>query len=146
MWLGDVWALDGLPESITAVVSLCLVGHEQVPEGIVHVPFRLIDDAAEESNLNLAFVLRDAAELVAALREEGHEVLVHCVAASRVPRGRDRVRHAAGGRPRHRDEGGGLGVAGCVTECQLREDAVCLERGQWDWTPGMMGRGPELVR
>ena len=81
MWLGDVWALDGLPESITAVVSLCLVGHEQVPEGIVHVPFRLIDDAAEESNLNLAFVLRDAAELVAALREEGHEVLVHCVAA-----------------------------------------------------------------
>ena len=86
VWLGNVRALDDLPESVTAVVSLCLVGHEQVPEGVVHVPFRLIDDAAEESNLNLAFVLRDAAELVAALREEGHEVLVHCVAAqSRTP-------------------------------------------------------------
>lgn len=30
--------------------------------------------------------LRDAAELVAALRDEGHEVLIHCVAAqSRTP-------------------------------------------------------------
>lgn len=86
VWLGNARALDDLPESVTAVVSLCLVGHEQVPEGVVHVPFRLIDDAAEESNLNLAFVLRDAAELIAALREEGHEVLVHCVAAqSRTP-------------------------------------------------------------
>lgn len=117
MWLGDVWALDGLPESITAVVSLCLVGHEQVPEGVVHVPFRLIDDAAEESNLNLAFALRDAAELVAALRDEGHEVLVHCVAAH--PRGRDRVRHAAGGRIRRGDEGGVLDVAECVTESRV---------------------------
>lgn len=86
VWLGNVLALDELPEEITAVVSLCLVGHEQVPEGVVHVPYRLIDEAAPESNRNLAFVLRDAAELVAALRDEGHEVLVHCVAAqSRTP-------------------------------------------------------------
>ena len=70
VWLGDASALDGLPENITAVVSLCLLGRTQVPNGVAHVGYRLID----------------AARTIATLREEGHEVLVHCVAAqSRTP-------------------------------------------------------------
>ncbi|WP_354587349.1 ADP-ribosylglycohydrolase family protein [Janibacter sp. UYMM211] len=86
VWLGNVTALDDLPEEITAVVSLCLVGYAQVPEGVEHVVFRLIDEPAAESNRNLAFILSDVAATVAALRDEGHEVLVHCVAAqSRTP-------------------------------------------------------------
>jgi ADP-ribosyl-[dinitrogen reductase] hydrolase len=37
-------------------------------------------------NPNLDFVLADAARTIAALRDEGHQVLVHCVAAqSRTP-------------------------------------------------------------
>ena len=86
VWLRNVMALDDLPADITAVVSLCLIGSEQVPAGLVHVPFRLIDKAAPEANPNLEFVITDAARTVAALREEGHQVLIHCVAAqSRTP-------------------------------------------------------------
>ncbi|APH01186.1 hypothetical protein ASJ30_06210 [Janibacter indicus] len=86
VWLGNVLALDELPEEITAVVSLCLTGSEQTPSGVVHVPFRLIDDPQPEANPNLDFVLTDAARTVGSLRAEGHQVLVHCVAAqSRTP-------------------------------------------------------------
>jgi hypothetical protein len=86
VWLGDALALDDLPPDVTAVVSLCLLGSEQVPPGIEHVGFRLIDEADPESNPNLDFVLADAAETVATLRAEGHVVLLHCVAAqSRTP-------------------------------------------------------------
>ncbi|WP_454165006.1 ADP-ribosylglycohydrolase family protein [Gordonia iterans] len=86
VWLGDASALDALPDEVSAVVSLCLVGSEQVPAGVEHVPFRLIDEASPEINPNLSFLLGDAAETVASLRSEGHEVLVHCVAAqSRTP-------------------------------------------------------------
>ncbi|WP_282070105.1 ADP-ribosylglycohydrolase family protein [Janibacter hoylei] len=86
VWLGNVLALDELPEEITAVVSLCLTGSRQVPAGVVHVPFRLIDEPGAEANPNLDVVLADAARTVASLRAEGHRVLVHCVAAqSRTP-------------------------------------------------------------
>lgn len=86
VWLGNVLALDELPEEITAVVSLCLTGSEQVPAGVAQVPFRLIDEPQPEANPNLDFVLTDAARTVASLRAEGHQVLVHCVAAqSRTP-------------------------------------------------------------
>ncbi|WP_114201995.1 ADP-ribosylglycohydrolase family protein [Janibacter anophelis] len=86
VWLGNVLALDDLPEEITAVVSLCLVGSQQVPKGVEHVPFRLIDKADRAYNPNLEFVITDAARTVAALRAEGHGVLVNCVAAeSRTP-------------------------------------------------------------
>lgn len=86
VWLGNVKTLDDLPEEITAVVSLCLTGAQQVPAGVVHVPFRLIDEAGHEANRNLRFVLTDAAKTVAALRAEGHRVLIHCVAGqSRTP-------------------------------------------------------------
>ena len=86
VWLGDVAALDNLPEGVDAVVSFCLVGTDQVPEGVEHIPFRLIDEADPGINPNLDFVLADAAATVAALRAEGREVLIHCVAAqSRTP-------------------------------------------------------------
>lgn len=69
-----------------AVVSLCLVGSQQVPKGVEHVPFRLIDRPQPEENPNLDFVIADAAQTVAQLRGEGHKVLLHCVAAqSRTP-------------------------------------------------------------
>jgi len=86
VWLADASALDGLPEEVTAVVSLCLVGREQIRPDLEHVGYRLIDQADPTMNPNLDFMLVDAACTVAALREEGHVVLLHCVAAqSRTP-------------------------------------------------------------
>lgn len=86
VWLGGVDSLDDLPEGVTAVVSLCQVGSEQAPKGVEHVVFRLIDQSDPEKNPNLDFVIDDAARTVLALREEGHVVLLHCVAAqSRTP-------------------------------------------------------------
>lgn len=86
VWLSSATALDDLPVGVNAVVSLCLVGRTQVPKGIDQVGFRLIDVTDPASNPNLDFVIRDAAETVAALRAEGKTVLVHCVAAqSRTP-------------------------------------------------------------
>ena len=52
---------------MTAVVTLCLVGSGQVPEGVEHIPFRLIDRPAPEENLNLEFVIADATRTVVAL-------------------------------------------------------------------------------
>ncbi|MFC7500606.1 hypothetical protein ACFQRR_01030, partial [Nocardioides sp. GCM10030258] len=86
VWLGDAGVLDDLPKEVTAVVSLCLVGSEQVRPGVEHVVFRLIDKAGRSENINLPFVLADAARTIATLRDEGHVVLLHCVAAqSRTP-------------------------------------------------------------
>lgn len=86
VWLGDAGALDDLPEEVTAVVSLCRLGTGQVAGHVKHVTFRLVDRPEPDENPNLAFVLGDAARTVADLREEGHVVLVHCVAAhSRTP-------------------------------------------------------------
>ena len=86
VWLSSATALDDLPMGVDAVVSLCLVGRRQVPDGIEQVGFRLIDVTDPASNPHLDFVIRDAAETVAALRAEGKTVLVHCVAAqSRTP-------------------------------------------------------------
>lgn len=86
VWIGGVGALDVLPPDVTAVVSLCLVGATQVPAGLEHVSYRLLDEPDRADNPNLDFVLDDAARTIAALREEGHVVLLHCVAAhSRTP-------------------------------------------------------------
>ena len=86
VWLGDVAALDHLPAEVDAVLSLCLVGRDQVPAGIEHIPYRLIDSSNPLSNPNLDFVLADAATTIGALRSEGRSVLVHCVAGhSRTP-------------------------------------------------------------
>jgi protein-tyrosine phosphatase len=86
VWLGGVDALRGLPEGVDAVVSLCRVGNEDVPQGIPHVEVRLIDSEMPDTNANLDFVLSEAAKIVAQLRQEGRTVLLHCVAAfSRTP-------------------------------------------------------------
>lgn len=82
--LGDLNALDKLPAEVTAVISLCRVGTAQVPPaGIEHICYRLMDEPDRSENPNLDFVLDDAAKTVAALRDEGKVVLVHCVAAHR---------------------------------------------------------------
>lgn len=86
VYLADASALDNLPDDVTAVVSLCLVGTDQIPRNIEHVVFRLIDVSAPDANPNLDFMITDTARTVATLRDEGHIVLVHCVAAqSRTP-------------------------------------------------------------
>ena len=86
VWLADASALDNLPEEIDAVVSLCLLGTEQVPNHVEHIRYRLIDEPDPDVNPNLDFILTDAATTIAALRDEGKTVLLHCVAAqSRTP-------------------------------------------------------------
>ena len=69
----------------TAVVSLFRRGRLDVPlEGIEpanQVEVRLLDSSSEEANPNLVFTLADTAAFVDELRQEGHRVLVHCVAA-----------------------------------------------------------------
>ena len=85
VWIGGMGALDALPAGVDAVVTLCRYGAEQVPNGVEHVVFRLIDSEAAD-NPNVEFVIDDAARTVAQLRAEGRTVLLHCVAAhSRTP-------------------------------------------------------------
>lgn len=84
--LSGATVLDDLSDEVGAVVSLCLTGRTQVPPGVEHISFRLMDEADPSENPNLDFVLTDAARLVAQLRDEGKTVLLHCVAAySRTP-------------------------------------------------------------
>ncbi len=88
--LGGVSSVRDLPPEVTAVVSLCRLGSEEVPASTVscgnHVEVWLIDSDAPGANPHLDRVLVDAADTVAALRAEGHTVLLHCVQAhSRTP-------------------------------------------------------------
>lgn len=86
VWLGGATALDEIPKDVDAVVSLCLTGTAQVPPTVEHLTFRLMDEPEPDQNPNLDYVLVDAANAVAALRDEGKKVLLHCVAAhSRTP-------------------------------------------------------------
>ena len=86
--LGDVLALDDLPDEVEAVVSLCRIGTGQIP-GINardRIEAWLLDTPDPARNPNLHFVLADTADTIAELRSEGKVVLVHCVAAqSRTP-------------------------------------------------------------
>ncbi|MDJ0376432.1 ADP-ribosylglycohydrolase family protein [Cryobacterium sp. PH31-L1] len=87
VWIGAAGALEALPPEVDAVVSLCRVGTKQVPPHIRHhVEVRLIDKDDPAENPNLDFVLVDTVDAIAALRAEGHTVLVHCAQAqSRTP-------------------------------------------------------------
>lgn len=86
VWMASATELDRLPDDVDAVVTLCLTGTEQVPDDIEQVTFRLQDLPDPAANLNLDFVIVDAARTVAALRAEGKGVLLHCVAShSRTP-------------------------------------------------------------
>lgn len=86
--LGNAPVLDGPPTGVDAVVSLCRVGLAR-PVGVAagdHVQVWLVDSADPAANPHLAYVLREAADAVAALRAEGRTVLLHCAAGqSRTP-------------------------------------------------------------
>jgi ADP-ribosylglycohydrolase len=86
LWLGDVAALQSLPQGVDAVVSLCRVNDDDLPVGIEQIDIRLIDIEGQDANPNLDFVLTDTVRLVEQLRGEGRTVLLHCVACqSRTP-------------------------------------------------------------
>ncbi len=67
-----------LEQGVDAVVSLCRVGREQVPEGVEHHAVRLVDRPGA-ANAHPRFVIADAAEAVETLRAEGKRVYLHCV-------------------------------------------------------------------
>lgn len=86
VWLGDVAALQALPAGVDAVVSLCRVSDHALPAGVEQIDIRLIDTEGEDANPNLDFVLTDTVRVIEQLRNEGHTVLLHCVACqSRTP-------------------------------------------------------------
>ena len=72
--------LPGLPlaveQGVDAVVSMCRVGTHETPDHVEHLRFRLVDSGT--SNAHPAVVLRDAAEAVTTLRDEGKRVFLHC--------------------------------------------------------------------
>jgi protein-tyrosine phosphatase len=87
VYLSGASALDHLPDDVTAVVSLCRLGSDQIPAHLrgSSVEFRILDTNAAD-NPNLEYAIDDAARTVAELRAEGKTVLLHCVAAhSRTP-------------------------------------------------------------
>ncbi|MDP8932316.1 MAG: ADP-ribosylglycohydrolase family protein [Actinomycetota bacterium] len=134
-----------LPRSkVDAVVSLCRMGTHQVPDAVEHHEVFLVDE--EGANPNLAFAVCDAVDAIAALREEGRNVFVHCVAgASRTPtvaalylsrrlgitpsQALERVTAVVSYSPHNRELG-----------ALLERDAVCAETGH-----GLHLHGRELV-
>lgn len=60
-------------------MSLCRTGRNEVSDGVEHARFWLVDQAAEDSNTNLDFVLGEAVDSVMTFRAEGKRVYVHCV-------------------------------------------------------------------
>ncbi|MDD7811619.1 ADP-ribosylglycohydrolase family protein [Mycobacterium sp. CSUR Q5927] len=86
VWIGGVAALRTLPAQVDAVVSLCRVADDDLPEGIPQLDVRLIDREGPDENPNLDFVLLDTVRAIESLRAEGRSVFLHCVqAASRTP-------------------------------------------------------------
>jgi protein-tyrosine phosphatase len=88
--IGGIGAVREPPAEVDAVVSLCRLGAAEVPAPGVrhgdHIEVWLTDSADPADNPNLALVLLEAANTVAALRGEGRTVLLHCVQAlSRTP-------------------------------------------------------------
>lgn len=66
------------------VISLCRMGTADAPLGARAHHLHLIDE--QDANPNVRFQLRDLAETIAAWRDDGRTVLIHCVRAeSRTP-------------------------------------------------------------
>ncbi|MFW5471621.1 ADP-ribosylglycohydrolase family protein [Knoellia sp. CPCC 206435] len=87
VYLSGASTLTDVPQKVTAVVSLCRVGREQLPTRLrgKHVQFRILDTTASD-NPNLEHVIDDAARTILRWRAQGETVLLHCVAAhSRTP-------------------------------------------------------------
>ncbi len=80
VWIGAEGDGQHLPDEVDAIVSLSRVG-STFAGNREHVEFWLVDSWNPESNPNLRFVLKDAADTVAALVAEGRNVFLHCVAA-----------------------------------------------------------------
>ena len=81
--------LPGLPaaldDGVDAVVSLCRVGHADVPADVEHVQVWITDQQVP-ANPNLDLVLGDTVDAIRALREQGCRVYLHCVGGrSRTP-------------------------------------------------------------
>jgi ADP-ribosyl-[dinitrogen reductase] hydrolase len=86
VWIGGYKALRRLPPGVDAVVSLCPIGPDDVPEDAELIEVRLVDLPYPHENPNLGFVLHDTADLLRELRAEGRTVLLHGLRAkSRVP-------------------------------------------------------------
>ena len=136
VWIGGMGALDDLPGGVDAVVTLCRYGSRQVPPGLEHVAFRLID-TDDGDNPNLDFVIDDAARTVARLRDEGRTVLLHCVAAhSRTPTVAARYAVLRGRPPERR----------CATSsrrCRTRGRTRRSAGPSTDWPIGRLGAKAE---
>ena len=77
--LGNLPGLElALDRGVDAVVSLCRMGHRDVPDHVEHVQVWLADQVAP-ANPNLAFVVADAVDAIRALRADGKRVYLHCV-------------------------------------------------------------------
>lgn len=89
VYLGGIGALDRLSSDVDAVVSLCRIGRQQVPDSIARenrVSVWLVDSDQPSDNQYVDFTLTEAADMVARMRQEGKTVLLHCVQAhSRTP-------------------------------------------------------------
>lgn len=85
VWLGGYKALREPPPGVDAVVSLCPIGPDDLPD-VELIEVRLVDLPYPYENPNLGFVLWDTANLLTELRAEGRTVLLHGLRAkSRVP-------------------------------------------------------------
>jgi ADP-ribosylglycohydrolase len=68
------------------VISLCRIGADDIPAGVVSHQVGLIDEPDPGSNPNLDYLLADLADQIAVWRTAGKTVFVHCVKAeSRTP-------------------------------------------------------------
>lgn len=80
--LGDVSGLRALPAGVDAVVSLCRVGYDQMPQPAPspgdHLDVWLVDSSEPEDNPNLDLVAEQTVELLSELRDEGRTVYLHC--------------------------------------------------------------------
>ena len=81
--------LPGLPVALDqgadAVVSLCRVGRDDVPDEVEHLQVWVADQQAP-ANPNLDLVLADTVDALCTLRDRGRRVYLHCVGGrSRTP-------------------------------------------------------------
>ncbi len=76
--VGNLGGLQNLPSDVDAIVSLCRVGTEQIPQkpNREHFALWLID--RPNQNIDTFIALTQAAQLVKELRDEGKKVFLHC--------------------------------------------------------------------
>ncbi len=114
---------------VTAVVSLSRIGKPELAAAGVgsgkHAEVWLIDSENPAKNAHLSWTLTDAARTIAALRDQGERVLVHCVRAEHrtpaVALAYSRLRKAGPGAEARIEEAIGHPVDGLLwrTACQL---------------------------